>query len=112
MEIVSITKAKNVGHVKILPEGREIPINSESCLLALFMKYKIEISHVCGGFASCGTCRVHVKSDLNDLPPREGLELEMAEDRGFVDFERLSCQLTPYPGLEIMIPQNKKGSNK
>lgn len=109
---MSNTKAKPTGHVKILPEGIEISIQGESCLLALFMKHKIEITHVCGGFASCGTCRIHVKSNLNDLPPREGLELEMAQDRGFVDHERLACQLPPYPGLEVTIPKNKKATNK
>jgi ferredoxin, 2Fe-2S len=109
---VSNTKDKPTGHVKILPDGIEVTIRGESCLLHIFKKNHIDISHVCGGFASCGTCRVHVESNLNDLPPREGLELEMAEDRGFQEYERLSCQLNPYDGLVVSIPKNKKGTNK
>lgn len=109
---MSNTKTNSQGHVKILPAGIEIPIQGESCLLHLLVKNKVEISHVCGGFASCGTCRIHVESSLNDLPPREGLELEMAEDRGFSAHERLSCQLCPYPGLVVSIPKNKKGTYK
>lgn len=109
---MSNTKTQSQGHVKILPAGIQIEIQGESCLLHLLVKNKVEISHVCGGFASCGTCRVHVESSPHDLPPRDGLELEMANDRGFVVTERLACQLCPYPGLVVSIPKNKKGSNK
>jgi ferredoxin len=52
---------------------------------------------------SCGTCLVRVESDLADLPPREELEGEMAECRGFAPRERLACQLPASDGLAVFV---------
>jgi len=54
-----------------------------------------EILALCGGFASCGTCHVHVAEDwLERLPPMRGDEDELL---GFSDWReansRLSCQI-------------------
>ena len=54
-----------------------------------------EILGLCGGFASCGTCHVHVADDwLGRLPAMGGDEEELL---GFSDWRqansRLSCQI-------------------
>lgn len=76
----------------------------EKPLLELLLKNKIEISHSCGGFGSCGTCRVFVENYVEKPAPPEGIELEMALDRQFQGNERLSCQLFPAAGMVVRIP--------
>ena len=54
-----------------------------------------EILALCGGFASCGTCHVHVAEDwLDRLPPMRSDEDELL---GFSDWRlsnsRLACQI-------------------
>src|SRR5688500_2338677 len=54
-----------------------------------------EILGLCGGFASCGTCHVHVAKDwLERLPPMRADEEELL---GFSDWRepnsRLACQI-------------------
>lgn len=93
------------GTVKIIPDDIVIPFDDEKNLLQLLIKKGIKIDHSCGGGASCGTCRVLIKSDIKGLPERDILEKEMAADRGFVDQERLSCQLPLQNGLVFNIPK-------
>ncbi len=95
------------GTIKIIPGDRIIPFTDEKNLLQLLVKNGVNIDHSCGGGASCGTCRVLIKSDIKNLPERDLLEKEMAADRGFVDHERLSCQLALFDGLVFNIPQRK-----
>jgi ferredoxin, 2Fe-2S len=54
-----------------------------------------EILGLCGGFASCGTCHVHIADDwLERLPPMRADEEELL---GYSDWRapnsRLSCQI-------------------
>lgn len=54
-----------------------------------------EILGLCGGFASCGTCHVHVGEDwLDRLPPLQSDEDELL---GYSDWRqensRLACQI-------------------
>lgn len=101
---------KEAGKVELIPQNKSLPIEGDKSLLLLLLRNKVEISHICGGFASCGTCRVYVESNINDLPPRDTLEEEMAVDRKFKESERLACQLCPFDGLIVRIPEKKKRS--
>ena len=54
-----------------------------------------EVLGLCGGFASCGTCHVHVAEDwLQRLPPMQADEDELL---GYSDWRqpnsRLACQI-------------------
>jgi 2Fe-2S ferredoxin len=54
-----------------------------------------EVLGLCGGFASCGTCHVHVAEDwLQRLPPMQADEIELL---GYSDWRqpnsRLACQI-------------------
>lgn len=80
------------------PKGEEGPT-----VLELALANEIDLNHSCGGFGTCGTCMVKVESDLSDLSPRNSIEEEMAEDRGFESNERLGCQTVACPGLIVRI---------
>lgn len=71
----------------------EIKFKQTQNLLDLLSAHKIGISHSCGGFASCTTCRIFVTKGLEYIKPREELEAERAEERSFSAQERLACQI-------------------
>lgn len=88
--------------VKFLPEDLNVPVShKDASVLDMALRAGIGIDHTCGGHATCGTCVVYIEEGLERLPPREGQELELAEDRGFNDNERLACQIHPVVGLVV-----------
>lgn len=82
----------------------EVECDPNQSLLDSLLKNDIEISNSCGGMGSCGTCRVLIQGGLKNLAPRNNEETERANDLGFADHERLSCQINPCSGLKILIP--------
>lgn len=92
--------------MKIVYETEDITLACKEGqnLLEVCINNKLPISHSCEGMASCGTCRVIVTSDLGDLPERNFLEQEMANDRNFSPKERLACQLIPSSDLRFKLP--------
>lgn len=85
----------------ILPENKNVEASHGQSILESLLENKIEIHHSCGGYGTCGTCLVTVKSGFEALPSRDFVELEMAEDRGFLPNERLACQTPAQAGLVI-----------
>ena len=78
------------------------PSQMRGSILETALALGVSIDHSCGGFGTCGTCRVFVKmSEGEGLPCREDLEREMAEDRGFAKEERLACQTPALAGMLI-----------
>lgn len=71
----------------------EIKFKQTENLLDLLTAHKIGISHSCGGYATCTTCRIFVTKGLEYIKPREDLESERAIERGFTAQERLACQV-------------------
>ena len=69
----------------------EIKLSPDKSLLQVALDNDIPLNHSCGGYGTCGTCRVIVDNHV-DLPDRNPIEQEMATDRGFKDKERLACQ--------------------
>lgn len=90
--------------ITLTNEGLQIPVNEQSSVLKVLLDNKIEIDHSCGGFGTCGTCRIYVRSDLKQLDVRNEIEQERADDLKFEEHERLACQLHPKNGLAIEIP--------
>jgi 2Fe-2S ferredoxin len=93
-------------------EDQPLAVTRPDSLLQTLLDHRIRIDHSCGGFATCGTCRVIVESDVEILPARNELESLFAEERGFQSEERLSCQLPCQTGLQISRPhffKMKKG---
>ena len=54
---------------------------------------------------SCTTCRVIITKGAESLEPRNELEMEHAQMRGFAPNERLGCQTLAVDGIEITIPK-------
>lgn len=81
-----------------------VPCDRACTVLEAALKNKIELDHSCGGMGTCGTCRVWIISSLEPLEPRNEIEIEMANDRGFAEDERLACQLAIVNGLKFRIP--------
>ncbi len=85
---------------------KKIEVDTEKSILENALLHKIKINHSCGQMGTCGTCRVEVLNFdeqiiQNLLAPRNEIENEMANDRGFNDNERLSCQTYPVADLKI-----------
>lgn len=88
----------------IFIDDEEVVFIPEQSVLDAALKNKINIDHSCGGFGTCGTCRIFIESDLHLLPSRNEVEMEMAEMRRFDDRERLACQTECQPHLRIKLP--------
>ncbi len=90
--------------IKVLPDDIEVNINGkDDNLLELLLNNKIDVFNSCGGNGTCGTCRVIIEENLEKLPPRNEIELEFAEMRGFEKNERLCCQIKPLDGLVVKL---------
>jgi 2Fe-2S ferredoxin len=90
--------------LEILPDQKIVQASQGQSILETLLENHIEIDHSCGGMGSCGTCRVFVQAGLEQFSPRNELEQAIAEDRGFAENERLSCQNLVKPGLVIRKP--------
>lgn len=87
-------------------DDQEWTPKNEQNLLELCIRKKIPLSHSCEGMASCGTCRVIILDGTEELPPRNNLEQEMADDRGFRPEERLACQLNLSKSFSFKLPED------
>lgn len=84
--------------------GVEVGFQSGMTVLEALTEAGYEISHSCGGMASCGTCRVTASvSGGAVLPVRNDLEQELADAMEYAESERLSCQLLAIRGLRIKV---------
>ncbi len=93
----SITIIDNVNETKA-----QIPAAKDLSILANLIRAKVKIDHVCGGHATCGTCRFFlIEGELNQ---RTDLEMEMFEEREMQNNERLACQALLLENLVIKIP--------
>ncbi len=81
-----------------------LEIKQGESFLQACKRSKIPLSHSCEGMASCGTCRVIITSPTEELPERNHLEQEMADDRGFGPEERLACQMEPNKDFSFKLP--------
>ena len=106
--MASNTKAQCKIIFKIDHKELEIQAENQASVLELALDHDLQVTHSCGGFATCGTCRVFVEKSVEKIAPPEGLELEMAQDRGFADNERLCCQLVPVHGLVLIVPKESR----
>lgn len=106
---MKFTKRKvNTGPTMNFAEiDKPLSIQGFSSVLEVALANKIELGHSCGGMGCCTTCRVIVLSDINSLPPRNELEQEMADMKGFRADERLACQLKPVAELKVAIPKSE-----
>ncbi len=97
-------KAKSGIYINFLPSPGLVSASQEDqTVLDVAVRNKIALNHTCGGNGTCGTCLVEVVEGLEQLEPRNEIELEMATDRGFSNSERLACQTSLANGLTVRI---------
>lgn len=104
MKFKKKTENKKGPQALFLPQEIRVYISDEENILDLALKNGIEIDHSCEGMGSCTTCRVFVEGPIDLLNPRNEIEAERAEERGFQNNERLACQTKPIKDLIIKIP--------
>ena len=75
----------------------------DKTVLEKLIEDKVEIDHICEGNASCGTCRILIKGECSDLPPRGREERKLSSSRKFQENERLACQLRINKKLEFEV---------
>lgn len=80
-----------------------IEFNEGENLLTTLNANKVGISQSCGGHGICTTCRIFVLKGLENCNSRTEIEMERAEERGFVENERLACQVNVWGDIEIEI---------
>ena len=83
------------------PNGKEVRVTKGTSILEASREHRIGHVSMCGGRGRCSTCRVRVMSDLEALPPRNGIERVVAERLSLQDNVRLACQLRPSSSLEV-----------
>ncbi len=83
------------------PNGKEVRVTKGTSILEASREHRIGHVSMCGGRGRCSTCRVRVMSDLEALPPRNGIERAVAEKLSLQDNVRLACQLRPNNSLEV-----------
>ncbi len=80
----------------ILVEGREEPVEGSTAvsLLNNLLRAGVRISHICGGKAGCGTCRVRILEGMEFCTPmREAERGRLTRADGTVpEGVRLACQ--------------------
>ncbi len=97
-----------VGEVTFMPDSIKVPLlkaDLKGSLLDFAWRNKIRIPTSCGGGGSCGACRVVLPNAADNSEPRNDIEQSMADDRGFAANERLSCQISPTPGMVVEVDQ-------
>lgn len=78
--------------IKVLPSDKEIQIDSESTLLEAFKENDIYIKSTCGGYASCGCCKVKIIDGRDNLDKIGFPELQLLGNVFHITKERLACQ--------------------
>lgn len=65
----------------------------------------IDISHYCGGMASCGTCKVEVVDGAENLLPPDGREQMVLGSQSTAAGHRLACQARVVGPVTVRIPR-------
>ena len=95
---------QSLPRLRVLPDDKIVEASHGESVLEALLARKIELDHSCGGNGTCGTCRIFIVSGLENLPPRNEIENEFADERGFAANERLACQTVVIDGLVIQKP--------
>jgi ferredoxin, 2Fe-2S len=94
--------------ITFYPTGQGGDFLPETNLLEAAQQCGLEIAHECGGFASCSTCRVFIKSGEQNLSAIEFDEEDMLDLAELSPPYRLACQAKIRGDVEVQIPENSK----
>jgi 2Fe-2S ferredoxin len=89
--------------------GKNITLNFKGSVnvLEFLNANKVGIDQSCGGNGTCTTCRIFVLQGQEFLNPRTELEIERAQERSFLTYERLACQTELNHSTVIDIPEDQ-----
>ena len=92
---------------KIIVEGkqiREVETSPAVSILNSLMRAGVRISHLCGGRALCGTCRIKILEGKKYLSPMGEAERIRLSERGpLPDDVRLACQTYTWGTVTIRV---------
>ena len=88
----------------ILGNSSVLVFNKPTNVLDLLNANDISMNQSCGANGSCTTCRFFILKGLEFFSDRTEIELERAEERAFLENERLACQTIISDSAEIEIP--------
>jgi Na+-transporting NADH:ubiquinone oxidoreductase subunit F len=94
----------NYGEVKLsINSGKKVlTVKGGSSLLSTLGEQDIFLPSACGGRATCGVCKIKVKSDVG---PHLPTELPFISKEEMQENIRLSCQIKVKTDLELEIPE-------
>ncbi|MCS7127668.1 MAG: ASKHA domain-containing protein [Sulfolobales archaeon] len=90
--------------VTIEPYGSRVEVCEGSTLLHAIRLAGLSITSLCGGFGSCGKCRVIVISGSSKLSELSQLEVKHLRDSEIRAGYRLSCQVRAFNDVTLYIP--------
>jgi adenylate cyclase len=93
--------------IKVEPTGEEFEASSAVSLLNNLQRQGLRISHVCGGKAVCGTCRVRIlrgEEGLSRIGQAEEVRLKAL---GNPAHTRLACQTYAFADVTLSIVVKK-----
>jgi 2Fe-2S ferredoxin len=87
---------------------KKIPIKKAKTVLEAAVKSGFYIPHACEGMGACATCRIKIHSGQEKLSNPTLVEQERAQERGFLENERLACQVNAEKGILFETQFNKE----
>ncbi|MBC7743414.1 MAG: 2Fe-2S iron-sulfur cluster binding domain-containing protein [Bdellovibrionaceae bacterium] len=91
----------------ILGNNRTLEFKGAVNVLDFLNAKKVGIGQSCGGSGTCTTCRIFILKGIEYANPRTELELERANERSFLTYERLACQTEISGSVVIEIPDDQ-----
>jgi len=101
-----------MGTLTIQPTGQNIPVSAAISLLNSMLREDVDIPHVCGGRAQCGTCRIKILSGAEQLTRPNSLEKERLGEELLMQGYRLACQTHAAGDVVIEIPPKENHGNR
>ena len=92
------------------PLGKRGKCRDSESILDCARRLSIEISSVCGGRSTCGTCRIQVTGGKLSEPTER--EQDVFSSQEINDGWRLACQATPASDCRVVIPPESMSSSQ
>ncbi len=93
------------------PQGVCGEIAEGASLLDAAERLGVKLRHDCGGFATCGTCRVFVVEGMENLTTINLDEANMLKEARLTTPYRLSCQANIRGNVVVQVPDEEKRKN-
>lgn len=96
------------GPARVRFEGDQsgvVEVEDGATLLSAALALNLDVNHYCGGYCSCGTCRVEVVSGAENLSKTLGNEEMVLGSSNHSAGDRLACQARVHGPVVIRIPE-------